>query len=174
MVTTLELDLSQLKETDKAYLAGLFDGEGCANVSIGSKSYTRKKTQQKIRYFWPRVHLAISNKSFLLLKFVVQQITGLEQTSEHEHLYLSKKTKVWSLRMAKPEQVLELTTALLPYAKLRQNDLIILKDACAFMLQHKRKSEWTKKELKFFYENYWKKLGRKQTGRKPTHKWDFV
>lgn len=173
MVIKLELDLSQLEETDKAYLAGLFDGEGCANVSISSKPHFLKKAQRKTRYFWPRVHLAISNKSYLLLK-LIRRIIGLGHASEREHLYLDKKTKVWSLRIAQPKQVLELTTTLLPHVKLRQNDLIVLKDACTFMLQHKRNSKWTPKELKFFYENYWKKIGRKETGRKRTHKWDFI
>ena len=173
MVMKLELDLSQLKGTDIAYLAGLFDGEGCPNVSIGSKSHFLKKAQRKTRFFWPRVHLAISNKSFLLLEIVGRMI-GLGHASGREHLYLDKKTKVWSLRISQPKQVLELTTALLTHVKLRQGDLIVLKDACIFMLQHKRKSKWTAKELKFFYENYWKKIGRKETGRKRTHKWDFI
>lgn len=173
MVMKLELDLSQLKETDIAYLAGLFDGEGCANVSISSKQHFLKKAQRKTRYFWPRVHLAISNKSSLLLKLVLQRI-NLGHASEREHLYLDKKTKVWSLRITQPKQVLELTTVLLTHVKLKQDDLIVLKDACIFMLQHKRHSKWTPKELKFFYENYWKKIGRKETGRKRTHKWDFI
>lgn len=30
---------SQLTDVDKAYLAGLFDGEGCANPTLSSKKY---------------------------------------------------------------------------------------------------------------------------------------
>lgn len=46
-----------MENTERAYLAGLFDGEGCASVS-----YTKYERQGKERlYDSCRVHFAISN-----------------------------------------------------------------------------------------------------------------
>ncbi len=161
-----ELNFSQLEDLDKAYLAGLFDGEGCANPTFASKKYFSSKEQKKKIYHWPRVQFVISNKNRLLLE-LVKRMVGLGG------LYRSKESKVWDLRITKPKQVLNMINALLPYVKLKNENLLVLKEASLFISKHKPRSRWAREELKFFYENYVKKLGTSQKGRPITHKRDF-
>ena len=79
-----ELD-AQLKEADRAYLAGLFDGEGCANATFRSRGVTSKKEKKKVRYFWPTVQSVISGihshlqpiQEFVGIGGLYQQKTGV-------------------------------------------------------------------------------------------------
>lgn len=153
---------SQLKDLDKSYLAGLFDGEGCANPTLGSKKY------KEVVYHWPRVQLVISNKNRLLLELVKRMI-GLGG------LYRSKKSNVWSLRITEPTQVLNVSRVLLSFVKLKNEDLLLLKEAASFVSKHKPRAKWSREELKFFYETYVRKstATRKRSGRPIVHKRDF-
>ena len=163
----MEPNLSQLKDVYKAYLAGLFDGEDCANVTFSSKPYFSRKEQKEKRYFWPRVNLVISNKNRLLLE-LIKRIVGFGG------LYRNKESKVWDLRITQPKEILNMINVLLPYVKLKNDDLLLLKDATIFISQHKYHSRWTREEKKFFYEKYVKKLGTSHKGRPIVHEWDFL
>ena len=76
---------SQLEETDRVYLAGLFDGEGCANATFRSRGVTSKKEKKKVRYFWPTVQSVISGihshlqpiQEFVGIGGLYQQKTGV-------------------------------------------------------------------------------------------------
>lgn len=168
----MELNLSQLKEVDKAYLAGLFDGEGCANATFRSKEVTLK-SQKKVRYFWPTVQLVISNKNRLLLALIKGMV---ELGQGRKHLFRDKVSKVWSFRITQPKQVLNLVNVLLQYVKLRNDDLLTLREAALFILKHKYRSRWSREELQFFYKNHVKKLetSEKKHGRPTVHQWDFL
>ena len=77
-----------MKQTDVAYIAGLFDGEG----SITYKQYMRKRKGQKKAYpTWSiRMEMAMTEKSALIL---VQGI--LKVGTINEKRYRSKYAKGW-------------------------------------------------------------------------------
>ena len=136
---------SQLEETDRAYLAGLFDGEGCANATFRSRGVTSKKEKKKVRYFWPTVQFVISGIHSHLQP--IQEFVGVGG------LY-QQKTGVWDFRMTQPKQVLIMTNTLLPYVRLKKRELLTLRKAALFMIRHERRSRWTKAELDEFHKRF--------------------
>lgn len=164
-----ELD-SQLKDTDRAYLAGLFDGEGCANPTFTSKKHFSKREQKEKIYLWPRVQFVISGTRAHLQE--IKRIVGFGG------LY-RQKTGVWDFRITEPKQVLNMVDIIFPYVKLKKEELLLLKNAALFMLKHKYRTRWTNKEKDFFNKNFVlpsQKLSRsrKKLGRRPKYKKDFI
>jgi intein/homing endonuclease len=130
-------------DSEKAYLAGLFDGEGCTNATFASKKYFSTSKQKEKIYLWPRVQLVISNKNRLLLE-LIKKMVGLGG------LYRNKGTKVWDLRITEPNQVLNMVDVLLVHSKLKNEELRLLRDATIFILQHKAGAGWSEKDKDFF------------------------
>lgn len=135
----MELNLSQLEVVDKAYLAGLFDGEGCANATF------RSKKVKKIRYFWPAVQFVISGAREHLQ--MIQELVGLGGLYE-------QKTGVCDFRITQPKEVLKMTNAILPYVRLKKKELLLLKKAALFISRHKKRSRWTKEEKNEFHKRF--------------------
>jgi len=77
-----------IPDTDKAYIAGLFDGEGC----VSYKQYMRKRTNNKKAYpTWQiRLEIAMTDKSVLVW---LNEILGVGTVGEKR--YKTKYTKGW-------------------------------------------------------------------------------
>ena len=77
-----------IPETDRAYIAGLFDGEGC----VSYKQYNRKRAHNKKAYpTWQiRLEIAMTDKSVLVW---LNEILGVGTVGEKR--YKTKYTKGW-------------------------------------------------------------------------------
>ena len=77
-----------IPETDRAYIAGLFDGEGC----VSYKQYNRKRANNKKAYpTWQiRLEIAMTDKSVLVW---LNEILGVGTVGEKR--YKTKYTAGW-------------------------------------------------------------------------------
>ena len=77
-----------IPETDRAYIAGLFDGEGC----VSYKQYNRKRAHNKKAYpTWQiRLEIAMTDKSVLVW---LNETLGVGTIGEKR--YKTKYTKGW-------------------------------------------------------------------------------
>jgi len=77
-----------IPETDRAYIAGLFDGEGC----VSYKQYNRKRAHNKKAYpTWQiRLEIAMTDKSVLVW---LNEVLGVGTVGEKR--YKTKYTKGW-------------------------------------------------------------------------------
>ena len=77
-----------IPECDRAYIAGLFDGEGC----VSYKQYNRKRAHNKKAYpTWQiRLEIAMTDKSVLVW---LNEILGVGTVGEKR--YKTKYTKGW-------------------------------------------------------------------------------
>ena len=77
-----------IPETDRAYIAGLFDGEGC----VSYKQYNRKRTHNKKAYpTWQiRLEIAMTDKSVLVW---LNEVLGVGTLGEKR--YKTKYTAGW-------------------------------------------------------------------------------
>ena len=77
-----------IHETDRAYIAGLFDGEGC----VSYKQYNRKRAHNKKAYpTWQiRLEMAMTDRSVLVR---LNEVLGVGTVGEKR--YKTKYTKGW-------------------------------------------------------------------------------
>jgi len=138
--------LSNLSDTDKAYLAGLFDGEGCINACINTKKYFPKTRRKFCFHAWVKLQFVISNKDHLLLEKGVKTIVGFGG--------IYREGDIYDWRVTKREQLLSVFNALIPHVKLKKKALQVAKDAVLFLLQRRYRQRWTKDELIFLHEKF--------------------
>jgi hypothetical protein len=142
---------SKLSDTDKAYLAGLFDGEGCISPIWGSKRYFSIKENKKRTYHFPRLQFVITNKNNLLLELIRTQIG-------FGNFYRGKNGAAYDYRISAQKEILNVVTALIPHVKLKKEVLHVSKDALLYQLKRKPHARWTREEKTYFYENFMVKL----------------
>ena len=150
---------SGLKEVERAYLAGLFDGEGCASVTYGQ--FVRVGSQR----VYPNRHVqfVISNTDNRVLK---------------EIRFLFGKGGIYSkksFRITNPREIIDAIELIRPYIRVKKADLSNLYDASKYMLESRgslKRHEWTEEErttfLKFAETSKALKGGGKR-GRPRTH-----
>ena len=105
-----------LTETEKAYLAGLFDGEGC----IGFYEETGKD-----KHF---VMVTISNTDFRIMKWLDEHISFGSINAKHKMPKPNWK-QGWTWQIRSREEVQEFLTTIQPY-------LLIKKEQAALLLSH--------------------------------------
>lgn len=100
------MKIKLLSETQKAYLAGLIDGEGCLSI-------TKKRDTKGMRYgycFRPVLHVANTHPGVLQ---EVQKWTGLGRVRRFDEARLNRKARyqwmVWS------NQAAQIVSAVAPY-----------------------------------------------------------
>ena len=138
----MEEEKRKLQDTDRAYLAGLFDGEGCASVSF--TQYTKKGRDRL--YDSCKVHLAISNKDENALRDVLLMIGK-------GGIYPGKG--VFSFRTGDPSDILGIIEVIKPYVKIKKQSLENLGKAAEFILEIRgtnRRHSWTEEEKNKFKE----------------------
>jgi len=115
---------SSLKDVDRAYLAGLFDGEGCASVAH------------------IRVQFIISNSDNRVLK-EIRLLFGKGGTYP----------KDGSFRITKTRDVIEAIELIRPHVRVKKTDLDNLYQASEFILEvrgSRKRHKWTEEEEKEF------------------------
>ena len=150
-----------MEEVERAYLAGLFDGEGCANATFRSKAYKGK------RYWWPAVQFVIAGQHQHMC-----QIS--EMFGAGANVYEQSNRRAWEFRATNPEHVLRFIDIILPYVKLKKEQLRLLRSAAGFMIEHRSRSKWSQKDKEFFNKNFVQTLQKstrtgEKKGRKRTH-----
>ena len=125
-----------MKDIERAYLAGLFDGEGCVSVV-----YTQYEKQGRERlYDSCKVHFAISNMDRSVLRDV--------------RLWIGKggiyhQKGVYSFRTGKPTDIIKIIETIKPYVKIKKQSIENLENAAKFILKVRGSSErhrWTEEE----------------------------
>lgn len=107
-----------LKDTDWAYLAGFFDGEGC--VAIIETQRKRSRLSNRASYPYYQIRMVITNTDYLLLESLQQQFGG----SIHIHCQTGERTSKqfqWMLdSRRKSEPVLR---GMLPYLRYKNREV---------------------------------------------------
>lgn len=129
-----------LRDVERAYLAGLFDGEGCASVV-----YTQYEKQGRERlYDSCKVHFAISNMDRSVLRDV-RLLIG------KGGIYRQKG--VSSFRSGKPTDIIKIIETIKPYVKIKKQSIENLENAAKFILKVRgtsKRHRWTEEEKKKF------------------------
>ena len=108
-----------IHETDKAYIAGLFDGEGC----VSYKQYMRKRPHNKKPYpTWQiRLEIAMTDKSILIW---VNEMLGVGTVGEKR--YKTKYTKGWKKQWrwrCSHRDAFKVCCLLFPYAHVKLGEI---------------------------------------------------
>lgn len=111
-----------LTEAERAYIAGIVDGEG----SIGIYNRCTKNTETK-RYIYALPKLSIHNTNKQLIDWLHQRLGGCVHKSNHRAK--PQHSPCWGLDIQGNLQLKKLLTVILPY-------LIIKKDKALTILNH--------------------------------------
>ena len=108
-----------MNDTDVAYIAGLFDGEGC----VSYKQYMRKRPHNKKPYpTWQiRLEIAMTDKSILIW---VNEILGVGTVGEKR--YKTKYTKGWKKQWrwrCSHRDAFKVCCLLFPYAHVKLGEI---------------------------------------------------
>ena len=108
-----------MNDTDVAYIAGLFDGEGC----VSYKQYMRKRSHNKKPYpTWQiRLEIAMTDKSILIW---VNEMLGVGTVGEKR--YKTKYTKGWKKQWrwrCSHRDAFKVCCLLFPYAHVKLGEI---------------------------------------------------
>jgi len=108
-----------VNDTDVAYIAGLFDGEGC----VSYKQYMRKRPHNKKPYpTWQiRLEIAMTDKSILIW---VNEMLGVGTVGEKK--YKTKYTKGWKKQWrwrCSHRDAFKVCCLLFPYAHVKLGEI---------------------------------------------------
>ena len=108
-----------MNDTDVAYIAGLFDGEGC----VSYKQYMRKRPHNKKAYpTWQiRLEIAMTDKSILVW---VNEMLGVGTVGEKR--YKTKYTKGWKKQWrwrCSHRDAFKVCCLLFPYAHVKLGEI---------------------------------------------------
>lgn len=138
-----------MNETEKAYIAGFFDGEGTISLLWGSK----KRVQG--RRYYPAWQIVFTNSDRAVLSYI-QSATGFG------NIMLGSRNRVKSthwgnlpyfdLRVTKLPDVLEMVKLMIPYAQTKKLQLEICKETFESMTARKisRCAKWNPDDLEYF------------------------
>ena len=126
-----------MNDTDVAYIAGLFDGEGC----VSYKQYMRKRPHNKKAYpTWQiRLEIAMTDKSILIW---VNEMLGVGTVGEKR--YKTKYTKGWKKQWrwrCSHRDAFKVCCLLFPYAHVKLGEI-------QKIIQH-----YSEKKLKIMNDN---------------------
>jgi len=106
-----------ISETDKSYIAGLFDGEGCIGY------YNANPNPQGTPYCHSSVHISNTNQNVIIW---VGKITGIGRSSTQKFKDGKRRT-AYQWQLSKKAQVREFLEAIRPYlhVKAEQVDTLL-------------------------------------------------
>lgn len=113
--------VNDLSPYDIAYLAGLFDGEGCVRVALMNRGATQKRRQRKVIY----LGIEVAN--------TYEPIMYWLQTNFGGHVYKVKRNKrtdntCWSWHLHGDSLKL-LLSLIIPYSRIKKEELLVLLEA---------------------------------------------
>jgi intein/homing endonuclease len=138
-----------LEDVERAYIAGLFDGEGCPSVV-----YAQYKKNGRV-YGSCKVILVISNQDKQVLKQVRLLFGKGGIYSQDKKGYNNEKRQKTSydFRLSKPSEIIEFAELIRPYVRVKKADLENIYNASNFILKVRgsdKRHRWTKEEIDEF------------------------
>ena len=137
-----------MEDVERAYIAGLFDGEGCTSVI-----YTQYKKHDRERlYEGFKVILVISNQDKRVLKQVRLLFGkgGIYSQEKEGFTTQGRRQKTsYDFRISKPIEIIEIVELISPYVRVKQEDLENIYKASKFILKLRGSNErhkWTTEE----------------------------
>lgn len=118
------IDLSILPETDRAYIAGFFDGEGTVSMDSRGKN-------GKIIYIRPYLKIECTDKPVIewFSKIFDRNLNEWEPSQPN-------RQNSYSVRVTSLRNVLKILSQLLPYLKIKQRNAQLLIQYCELRLKH--------------------------------------
>ena len=131
-----------MKDGERSYLAGLFDGEGCPSISYSR--YERKGRRRLYKNH--KVFFVISNEDKRVLKEALFLVGK-------GRIYLPRGTKTYNFTISKPVDVIETIKLIRSYVRVKGPELDNLQNAAEYILKVRgpsKRHRWTKEESKEF------------------------
>ena len=162
-----------MKDVERAYIAGLFDGEGCTSVV-----YTQYKKRGRERlYSGYKANLVISNQDTHILKHIrfLFEKGGIYPQKNKEDSHGKRQKTSYDFRISKPSDIIEFVELISPYVIVKREDLENIYKASKFILKVRglnKRHKWTTEEKEEFlkFERTSKALkGAGKRGRKRIH-----
>ena len=162
-----------MKDVERAYIAGLFDGEGCTSVV-----YTQYKKRGRERlYSGYKANLVISNQDKHVLKQVrfLFEKGGIYSQEKKGDSHGKRQKTSYDFRITKPREIIEFVELISPYVIVKREDLENIYKASKFILKVRglnKRHKWTTEEKEEFlkFERTSKALkGAGKRGRKRIH-----
>jgi hypothetical protein len=106
--------MNTLTETEKAYLAGFIDGEGCISIV--------KQTKKESRNPYYRLSLIVSQTNYEFLQHW-QQLVGIGKMNEKMYQTMASEhcARAWDWRVSTGDAA-ELLESLLPYLRIKKTE----------------------------------------------------
>lgn len=131
-----------MEDVEKAYIAGLFDGEGCPSMS-----HSKYKRKGRERLYWNRsVFFVITNEDKRVLKEAISLLRRgrIYPSGENAHNFM----------ITKPSEIVEIAKLIQPYVRVKKPDLDNLRCASEFLLRIRgsgKRHTWTEEEENEFH-----------------------
>lgn len=134
----------------RAYVAGLFDGEGSLTLGYGSKADKDLNGQVIKRRFYPSVQIVITNASRALLESVkTDLLIGkiFDQPSDGKNRVPSCKYKIYTFKDA-----VVFLQVLLPFLRLKKAEALVVIEALTYLINQKTNDSmaWQPEHIKVF------------------------
>jgi hypothetical protein len=132
-----------MKETDKAYIAGIIDGEGCIYIA-------KIKYRKKLGGYRYRAEINVTNTKkelidFLHRKIPISWICSRQQYTKYKTSFKSKKVKrVFIMRVVNQKQLKNILLDILPYLILKKKNA---KNMLHFLTIRELKNPFTEREI---------------------------
>lgn len=110
--------MNRLTETDKAYIAGIFDGEGCIGY------YNANPNKEGTPYCHPSVNVTNTDKEVIMW---LQEIIGVGRSAVIKFKDGKRRT-AYQWQLAKKQQVQEFLEVIRPYLKVKAAQVDVLLD----------------------------------------------
>jgi len=131
-----------LSETDRAYIAGYYDGEGTITIGFSSKQCSLNSK----RYWYPRAQLVIVSKN----KSILDEIQSLFELG---HVYMREgptppHNLIGSYRISIRRDILKFIDAIEPYLKEKKDAVENVKQCLIYMEQIKLQGhKWAPEQI---------------------------
>jgi hypothetical protein len=109
--------MNKLVETDKAYLAGILDGEGCIGY------YNANPDPEGTPYCHADINITNTHKGVVDW---VQQVTGLGRSKPTNKFTVQGRMKAYQWQIAKKQDVREFLEAIDPYLRIKADQSHVL------------------------------------------------
>ena len=113
-------------DIERAYITGLFDGDGCLSLCMAYDSRTDKR--------YPRAQAIFASKNREPLDYVYS-VLG------YGRIYNTKQNTQWELRITKISDLEKFCEFLEPYIRIKKKHLVVFKQGVEFKVKHDEDSE---------------------------------
>lgn len=140
-----------LEETTKAYIAGIFDGEGSVTLAYTSREYDT--LQGKKKSWYANIQIVFSNCDFELMGKINDLLNlGSYKSEKSWGPYLKEGRPIKRIRIIQPNQVIDFVNAVIPYIISKKKRLLVAKETAEYLV--KRRTESTLHKMQYTKEDF--------------------